>query len=591
MLMRAKAALLAAAALAVAIPAIAQNVTATPPVATPGPVENTASQAQPSQNPSTGPAPAGSVGESATGLIDISDLELVEPPPPVEIPDFARRDPTIVGGLDPIALGLGANPWGDASGAFLSSLMRSMEPPLASRWAHIALRNALFARATAPRMVHPVDWVAERAWLLLRMGEADAARLLVSGVDVDDFTPKMFQVGMQSALANADPSALCPLQEGLEEVEERVFPLIDAMCAALSGEAESAAAQIEAARRRGPVGGIDLTLAQKVVGAGTDTGRAATIEWEPVERVNAWRFGLATATGMSIPDRLMNDAAPQLRAWHARAPLIAPQQRLESARIATGLGVLSSQALTDVYSAIYDATDPNELSGTDAWQLRLAYVGEDLDGRLAAMRRLWGNQDRPEERDASFPLLARAAALVPVDADHEADAPNLIASMLAGGLDRHAARWVPALSRMDEVYADRSWAMLALGAPGTRGLDLSFGRINAFVSRDNSERKARSGLLVAALLGLGRIDAETADRLNQRHGLGVERQTRWTRMIDRAAALGQPGTVLVLAGTGFQAPEVEAIPSSHMLHAVAALRRTGQEYTARMIAAEALARS
>ena len=33
--------------------------------------------------------------------------------------------------------------------------------------------------AAAPRNVNPVDWVAERAWLLLRMGEADAARMLV----------------------------------------------------------------------------------------------------------------------------------------------------------------------------------------------------------------------------------------------------------------------------------------------------------------------------------------------------------------------------------------------------------------------------
>src|SRR5205807_1198264 len=82
-----------------------------------------------------------------------------------------------------------------------------MATPIASRWAHIALRNALLAKAHAPRDVNPIDWVAERAWLLLRMGEADAARILVSGVDTDRFTPKMVQVAVQSALANADPSS------------------------------------------------------------------------------------------------------------------------------------------------------------------------------------------------------------------------------------------------------------------------------------------------------------------------------------------------------------------------------------------------
>ena len=231
----------------------------------------------------------------------------------MELPEHARRDPWVVGRLDPVKLGLGANPWGTASGAFLSSLMRRTDTPIASRWAHIALRNALLAKAKAPRNVNPVDWVAERAWLLLRMGEADAARMLVSGVDVDKFTPKMFQVAVQSALANADPAGLCPLLDGVRKVEPRVYPLVDAMCASLSGEPESAAAQIDAARRRGRIGGIDLVLAQKVVGAGADTGRAVTVEWEPVDQLTSWRFGLATATGMTLPDRLLKSATPQVQ--------------------------------------------------------------------------------------------------------------------------------------------------------------------------------------------------------------------------------------------------------------------------------------
>jgi hypothetical protein len=226
----------------------------------------------------------------------------------------------------------------------------------------------------------------------------------VSGVDVDNFTPKMFQVGVQSALANADPSALCPLQDGIQDHERGIFALVDAMCASLSGEPESAAAQIDSARRRGRIGGIDLVLAQKVVGAGADTGRAVTVEWEPVDRLTSWRFGLATATGMTPPDRLLNSAKPQIRAWQARAPLLSPEKRLESARIATGLGVLSSQSLIDLYSLIYEATDPDQLSQTDAWQVRLAFVGRDRDARIAALRRLWAIGKGPLQSEASRAL-------------------------------------------------------------------------------------------------------------------------------------------------------------------------------------------
>ena len=133
--------------------------------------------------------------------------------------------------------------------------------------------------------------------------------------------------------------------------------------------------------------------------------------------------------------------------------------------------------------------------------------------------------------------------------------------------------------------------MLALGAPTADGLDISAGRINAFIGRDTSRGKHRSALLVAGLTGLGRIDASTADRLNQRHRLGIGRNSRWTSMIDSSAALRQAGTVLVLTGTGFQARTFDQLPSSHLYHSVAALRRSGQEFVGRMIAAEALART
>jgi hypothetical protein len=469
--------------------------------------------------------------------------------------------------------------------------MRRMETPIASRWAHISLRNALFARTYAPRNVNPVDWAAERASLLLRMGEADAARMIVSGVDTDPFTPRMFQVGLQSALANADPAGLCPLQGGIEEVEPNIVQLVDAMCAALAGEPETAAAQVDSARRRGRMSGIDLELAQKVVGAGSNTGRAVTIEWEPVDRLDTWRFGLATATGMIFPERLIDAAPPQMRAWQATAPLIAPQDRLASAQIATGLGVLSSQSMIDYHSLIYDATSPDDLPDTFAWQFRLAFRGDNLEARLGAMRRIWGASQGHLETQAARAMLGRAAMLIQPSRDLQSDAPNLIASMLAAGYDQDAARWARAVSQMDDQYADQAWAMIALGAPDGSGVDLSARRINAFIDRDDTDGRKRSALLVAGLVGLGRIDQETATRLSNRFGLRVGHRSSWTRMIDRAAALGQSGTVLVLTGTGLQAPTFAEIPPSHVYHSIAALKRTGQEYTARMIAAEALART
>lgn len=589
---RAKLLLAAATALALTIPALAQDQPES--LLPPG-------FGEPVPSPAPTPSPADNVMSNTTGgesaieevSLDAALAELMaqQLPPPIELPDFARRDPSLVGPLPPSQTGFAARSWGGASGKFLSVLMRRTQAPLASRWAHILVRNALLTQLAAPADVHPADWAAERAWLLLRMGEADGARMIVSGVDVADFTPKMYQVAMQSALANADPSALCPLENGLDKVERAVLPLVKAMCASLSGAGEEAAADIEAARRRGRIGGIDLALADKVVGAGADTARAATIEWQSANDLTAWRFGLATSTGMVPPQDLIDKASPQVRAWQARAPILSAEARLPSARIATGLGVFSSQALMDLYAAVYDATDPSDLGQSDAWQVRLAMVGRDSDTRMGAMRRLWSSAKEGLEGEAIRALLARAASRVAPDPDLEADAPNLIASMLAAGYDSQAARWAGAIRRMDDEYADRSWAMLALGAPRPAGLDLSYGRINAFVGRDRSPGRQRSALLVAGLAGLGRIDARTAGRLNSRHGLGLGRRTDWSNVIDAASLRRQAATVAVLTGVGMQASGFDRVPAMHMFHAVTALRRNGQEFAARMIAAEALART
>ena len=557
----------------------------------PPPAATNTTVAPPASQPSPKPR-AESSGVVVSALSELTaeeqELAMLEPVPQIELPAGSERDPRLAGPIPADDAGFGETMWGGSSGKFLSRLMRSNDTPLASRWGHILLRNALLTAAAGPSDVHPADWAAERAWLLLRMGEADGARMLISGVDVADFSPKMFQVAAQSALANGDPSALCPLRDGLEKVERQILPLVRAMCASLSGSNEVAASDIESARRRGAFQPIDLALADKVVGAGADTSRSSTIEWDPVDQLNIWRFGLATATGAVPPERLMTRAAPRVLAWQARSPIISPEAKLAAARVATGLGVFSSQALIDLYSLIYDATDPSDLGQTDAWQFRLAMVGRDGGERVGAIRKLLGSAKTPLEKEATRAALSRAASRIEPNADLEDVAPDLIAAMLAGGYDREALRWRAAIEDMDDEARNRCWAMLALGAPEFR---VSGGDLAAFIGNDESSARQRSALLVAGLAGMGRISTAEAGRLNKRYGFGLGRTNEWTRMIDGASSRGQAGTVALLSGTGLQADAFNSVPAMHLYHLVTALTRNSQQYAARMIAAEALART
>ena len=314
-----------------------------------------------------------------------------------------------------------------------------------------------------------------------------------------------------------------------------------------------------------------------------------TVEWEPVEALTAWRFGLATGTAMSPPDRLLTRASPQLHAWYARAPLIPLQSRLNSARIATGLGVFSSQALVDFYSLIYDATDPNDLSGTDAWQLRLAFAGRTQDIRLDALRKLLDNDATPVQREASRALVAAAAARIVPNPDLQEVAPELIAAMLAGGLDREAAdgaapaagwtmtsptaagrcwRWAPPTRR--------SWASAGSPASSTATTARSASAAPCWSARwpglAGSSLARRRGSTAASTSGSTALRRGPAWSMPLRPAASRARCWRCPAPASRRAAIGQ-------------------VPSSHLFHAVAALKRTGQDFTARMIAAEALSRT
>jgi hypothetical protein len=595
-------------ALAAAIPALSQEAPVLPPgfgdqeaPAAQEPRPEEAPVTEPEVAASDEPAPrsaprtSSSGGESLIQETSPDDLALLEslapPPPPIEVPDEARRPIDFVGALDDGNGGLGADAFGSANGRFLSTLMRRLDAPTPSRWGSMLMRRALLTRVPAPVGVHPIDWVAERAWLLLRMGEADAARMLVQSVDVDQFTPKMFAIAVQTALATADPAGLCPLVgPGKKTSDEPVWPLAEAMCASLSGEAGRASALIDGARRRRRADPIDYDLAEKVIGAGANTKRAVTIEWDDVDQVNSWRFGLAAATGLEVPAGLMSRAGAHVLAWQARAPMLPIEQRLAAIQAAASLGVFGNASLVDIYSQIADTTDPSEIDESVGGRLRLAYRARTVDARMSALRSLWDEVGAdPVARHARLILTATAATALPPSPDLAADAPRLIASMLTAGHDGPAARWSAMVGGMEGEGGNRAWAMLAL-ASARPSVEISTGRIGTFQDTDATPEDYATKLLIAGLAGLGRLDADDASELAEDYKIRLGAQNRWTRLIARAAERGQKGTVALLAGVGMQTGGWRGVPPEHLYHITRALSRVGMEYEARMVAAEAIAR-
>lgn len=501
-----------------------------------------------------------------------------------DLPPGARRSLDRIGPLTPETGGLNSTAFG-ARGQYAARIMTATDAPIASRWASITLRRALLSAIDTPRTIHGGDLAAARAGLLLRMGEAQGARLLVQAVDADRGTPRLAQVALQTMLANADPAGLCPWANlGLERTKDVAsWRLASGMCAALSSEPGPAGSAVERVRNSGRLANFDILLAERVLGATLSGRRSITIQWDGVERLTSWRFGLATATGTAIPDPLRRAAPPEMQAWAALAPMTPIDARVAAGREAALIGVLSG----DAYVALI-ATAAGEQASEDnnalADAVRAAFAEAGADDRLAAMVGLWQAAETADDRYAAMVLTSRAAAALPPGTDAGSDLGWLIGSMLAGGYEDNARAWLPAVSE-----GSHAWGVMAVGLPrALNGIDA--GSVGSFAGDDDSSGNVRAKFLVAGLAGLGRLSGSDLTTAAGDLDMTLGKQTRWTRAIDDAAARGEPGMVALLVATGMQSRDWTNLPPYHLYRMVRALREVGLASEARMLAAEALVR-
>lgn len=557
--------------------------------AVPSPVPPTAPTSPGASAPTSEGATTDSTSGSDGAAIAPDEAATVKPVDPAilaeyELPSFARRSTQLVGVVEPDQGGFGADAFGQADGPYLEALMRRLNAPVASRWVSIGLRQALASTVTTPSRVGGADFAAERAWLLIRMGESVVARALVSAIDNDQYTPKLLQVAMQAALANGDPAALCPIvDQGKAALNEPGWVLAKAICTGLSGEPRAAGPLIDSARRQRIAGGIDLLLAEKAVGAGSNGRRAVTIEWDGVDRLTIWRYGLATATAAEIPADLFATAAPQVRYWFAQSPVWPAQIKLDAAERAASQGVFSNTALVGLYGEVLQQEDAGAAETSIAQDLRSAYSETTLAGRMAAFRQLWNEPKAARTRYARLILTARAAALLPPTAKND-DAGRLIASMLTAGLVEQALRWRSAVTRGSD-----GWAMLTL-ADRNDAVRLNRADVTAYQPAETGNGPGKAQMYFAGLAGLGRLDIGTMEQLAPSMNVRIGLENSWTRALDRAVAQRAPGTVMVLAAVGMQTNDWRGVSPEALFRIVSAMRRVGLMGQARMVAVEALTR-
>lgn len=568
------------------------------PAAAPPPRPSAAApvQVQRPSAPSTPSMPAFSAGEAPGNVTlpeDFPTLEELEEmdtdevdelfglKPKFDIPAAARREVERVGLMDRAEGGLPVNSLAKQPASLVRAALAGTRGPLVSRWGHILLRRALASRLEPPAGMDPVEFAALRAALLVRIGEPQGARALVQDVDSSNYNEALTDAAFDAYLASADPVGMCPVARLKGDIrDDPLWQLTRSICAAFDGDGRRSQRELDRALGIGLAPAIDVLLAQRFAGAAAEGRRAVNIEWDGVTELTPWRFAMATALGITLPDSLSESGVPSYQLLLATAPAAPLVLRAAASDEAARAGVLSSAAMVDLYSQIYAAGSQGEPAAR-ATQLREAYVAAEPEARLAAMRGLWGEGVPDYARQV---LTAYAAARMPVSEGLAGEAGPLIASMLSAGLDRNAMRWAQAVPQ-----GGLAWALLALAQPNRRE-PVDAGAVSDFIDDDSSEGQRKSHFLLAGLAGLGRLESDAVGGFSNRLGVDFTPRTRWMRAMAQAGEYGNPALVALLAGLGMQGDGWERMTPRHLYHIVRSLDRAGLSAEARMIAAEAVAR-
>ena len=500
----------------------------------------------------------------------------VTPPAFVETQTAAALPPGApIGIIDAAGGAFAADAFIGSNGRFLAGLANRIAGPVASRWVAITLGRALASRVPGPAGIGDGDWVAARAGLLVRMGAVDLARRLIDVLPQERYTPATYRVAGEVSLAAADLAGLCPIAAtGRALSDDVMWDLAWGMCAAMDGDDITAAGVIDTVRnRRGALPAFDLRLAQRVVVLAGGAGRADGINWAEEEGLTPYRYGVASAAGVTVPADRLAALGPAHAGWAVRHAALPAATRFALLRQAAVLGTLSADELASAVAALAPADASGGFAADSrAGRLRDAFTGSPQD-RAEAIAAIAGDDDYGGLLEAA----TAAAALKPAAA-LAGRSDVIIAALLAAGNTRAARAWWPVAQDADDDVRARAQALLAAGA----GVAMDSGDVRAW--RDAAKASPRrEAMLAAALSGLGQA------RGLDRDGFKAI-SNRWTAALASAARRRAAGEVALLAATGLQGGWAD-VPPAHVEAIVASLMACGRVTEARLLAAEAITRS
>lgn len=561
-------------------------------------------------SPTAGETPSGQAADTSDVAAPSQLPNVRQPmirPLPSAAPDLLsvrriEKSTSGIGWLQPDQGGLSRDTWRGTSPQTAQRLLMRREGPVASRWLHTLLRRTLVSGTDAPTGLSAGDFSAAQAYRLLRMGEAVSAKGLIDRTPTSAYTELTYMIATQAQLAAGDLLALCPFAAtGRSLFSDPIWPLLDAVCTASSGDGLRAAVELDDLRENAKVIPFDVQLADRVATAVSGGNRGVNVEWPAQIGLTSYRLGMGLAGRVAFaPNQLaqVNDTA---KGWLARHPDTPEADRLLASDVAALNGSLTLSDWVGQWSAI--STDP-AISGRNASRasaLRTAFAAARVEDRLTALRSIWADGKTPRQRLSRLLLTSRAAALIPAGNDTQTDQHDLVRALALGGEERAATAWAASVAAGETPHI---WPMIA-AMDGSRTVPVNDDLFQSWLETRPEDTQEADGTLVGAILaGLGRLDAGNASDVSQIAD-AVERAEAQkisslaqplVRLATSPQSIGRQisrGEVVLRAGLALTAGKDGGVNASAQTirTVLQALRAAGFTTEARLIGAELMVRT
>lgn len=284
--------------------------------------------------------------------------------PEIQVRPLTAPPERAAGGL-PEGAGLGAEVWSNADPSEIERLLRDLPLPPAERSLSALLQRLMLTRAAVGG---GADLAALRAQTLVRLGNVDGARALVSSIEGSISGAAPVQAEIEASLVEGDTGEACRAAGGATQAEFDLFvqrALV--FCQIVAGENDRASIGLDVLRESAATSDpLFIALAEKLLGFGSLPQRSEG-------GLSLLGLAMWQQTGEPVPREAWLPSDPAVWraiATSATAPL---EDRIEAAELAVAYGALGGEALAGLYRQLKGGPGERDRIGSEdppAWSVR-----------------------------------------------------------------------------------------------------------------------------------------------------------------------------------------------------------------------------